>query len=240
MSSNAICNISKWKISRERSAVWIWGGFGSRPAAGFPPPRRNGQSIIVFHLITAIFPLGLSPEPELLRTVAPGILWGAALLSSLLALDLLFGSDYEDGSLEQLVLSGHSLPVLVLAKTMAHWVVSGLPLVVVAPLLASALYLPQEAWGTLMLGLLIGTPTLSLLGAMGAALTTGLGTGSALLSLLVLPLATPILIFGARGVDLAAQGMDPVGPLYLLAAILFLALSLLPMAIAAAVRISLD
>ncbi|MCH9026092.1 MAG: heme exporter protein CcmB [Proteobacteria bacterium] len=206
----------------------------------FHRPGEMANPLLFFILITAIFPLGLSPEPELLRTVAPGILWGAALLSSLLALDLLFRSDYEDGSLEQLVLSGHSLPVLVLAKTLAHWMVSGLPLVLVAPLLASALYLPAEAWGTLMLGLLLGTPTLSLLGAMGAALTTGLGTGSALLSLLVLPLATPILIFGARGVDLAVQGMDPVGPLYLLAAILFLALSLLPLAIATAVRISLD
>jgi heme exporter protein B len=195
---------------------------------------------LFFVLITAIFPLGLSPEPELLRTVAPGILWGAALLSSLLALDLLFRSDFEDGSLEQLVLSAHSLPVIVLGKTLAHWIVSGLPLVLIAPLLASALYLPQEAWGTLMLGLLIGTPTLSLLGAVGAALTTGLGRGSALLSLLVMPLATPILIFGARSVDLAVQGMDPVGPMYLLAAILFLALSLSPLAIAAAVRISLD
>jgi heme exporter protein B len=206
----------------------------------FRRPGEMANPLLFFILITAVFPLGLSPEPELLKTVAPGILWGAALLSSLLALDLLFRSDYDDGSLEQLVLSGHSLPVLVLAKTLAHWVVSGLPLVLVAPLLASALYVPPEAWGTLMLSLLVGTPTLSLLGAIGAALTTGLGTGSALLSLLVLPLATPILIFGARAVDLAGQGMDPTGPIYLLAAILFLALSLLPMAIATAVRISLD
>jgi heme exporter protein B len=206
----------------------------------FRRPGEMANPLLFFVLITAIFPLGLSPEPELLRTVAPGILWGAALLSSLLALDLLFRSDFEDGSLEQLVLSAHSLPVIVLGKTLAHWIVSGLPLVLIAPLLASALYLPQEAWGTLMLGLLIGTPTLSLLGAVGAALTTGLGRGSALLSLLVMPLATPILIFGARSVDLAVQGMDPVGPMYLLAAILFLALSLSPLAIAAAVRISLD
>jgi len=206
----------------------------------FRRPGEMANPLLFFVLITAIFPLGLSPEPDLLRTIAPGILWGAALLSSLLALDLLFRGDYDDGSLEQLVLSGHSLAVLVLAKTLAHWVVSGLPLVLVAPLLASALYLPSSAWDTLMLGLLIGTPILSLLGAVGAALTTGLGTGSALLSLLIMPLATPVLIFGARGVDLAAQGMDPAGPLYLLAAILFLALSLLPMAIATAVRISLD
>ena len=206
----------------------------------FRRPGEMANPLLFFVLITAIFPLGLSPEPELLRTVAPGILWGAALLSSLLALDLLFRSDFEDGSLEQLVLSAHSLPVIVLGKTLAHWIVSGLPLVLIAPLLASALYLPPEAWGTLMLGLLIGTPTLSLLGAVGAALTTGLGRGSALLSLLVMPLATPILIIGARSVDLAAQGMDPVGPMYLLAAILFLALSLSPLAIAAAVRISLD
>ncbi len=206
----------------------------------FRRPGEMANPLLFFVLITAIFPLGLSPEPELLRTVAPGILWGAALLSSLLALDLLFRSDFEDGSLEQLVLSAHSLPVIVLGKTLAHWIVSGLPLVLIAPLLASALYLPQEAWGTLTLGLLIGTPTLSLLGAVGAALTTGLGRGSALLSLLVMPLATPILIFGARSVDLAVQGMDPVGPMYLLAAILFLALSLSPLAIAAAVRISLD
>jgi heme exporter protein B len=206
----------------------------------FRRPGEMANPLLFFVLITAIFPLGLSPEPELLRTVAPGILWGAALLSSLLALDLLFRSDFEDGSLEQLVLSAHSLPVIVLGKTLAHWIVSGLPLVLIAPLLASALYLPQEAWGTLMLGLLIGTPTLSLLGAVGAALTTGLGRGSALLSLLVMPLATPVLIFGARSVDLAVQGMDPVGPMYLLAAILFLALSLSPLAIAAAVRISLD
>lgn len=205
--------------------------------------RRPGEianPVLFFVLIIAIFPLGLSPEPETLQLLAPGLLWGAALLSSLLALDLLFKGDFEDGSLEQMTLSSQSLPIVVLGKTFAHWLVSGLPLVIVAPALASALFLPSDSWSTLMLTLLFGTPVLSLMGALGAALTTGAGRGSALLSLLILPLATPVLILGSRAVDLAARGEDSSGAVLWLAALLFLVLSVLPLAVAAAVRISLD
>ena len=205
--------------------------------------RRWGQTanpLMFFAMVTTLFPLALSPEPSQLRDISAGVLWVAALLSSLLALETLFGSDFEDGSMEQLVLSPQPLALLLLAKTAAHWLVSGLPLVVLSPVVAMGLNVPAAALDTLLVALLLGTPTLSLIGATGAALTLGLRRGGVLLSLLVLPLAMPVLIFGARATDMALHGERAAGPLYLLGALLVLALSLAPFATAAALRISMD
>ncbi|HLD14878.1 MAG TPA: heme exporter protein CcmB, partial [Burkholderiales bacterium] len=171
---------------------------------------------------------------------APGVVWVAALLAAMLSLNRLFANDHADGTLEQLVLSPYPLTLLVLAKTAAHWVVSGLPLVLLSPLLALQLQLPTEAMGTLMLSLLLGTPVLSLLGSVGAALTLGLRGGGVLVSLLVLPLYTPVLIFGASSVTAVVEGLSTEAHLSLLSAFLVLALSLVPWATAAALRVSLD
>ncbi len=205
--------------------------------------RRWGQianPLFFFVIVTTLFPLGISPEMSLLRDIGAGVVWVAALLSSLLALDNLFRSDMEDGSMEQLVLSPQPLALVLLAKTMTHWLVSGLPLVLVAPVVAMSLNIPRDALGTLMLALALGTPTLSLIGAVGAALTVGLQRSGALLALLVLPLFVPVLILGARATDMAVVGEDPGGILYLLAAMLMASVSLTPFATSAAIRISLD
>ncbi len=196
--------------------------------------------VVFFFMVASLFPLALSPEPSLLRNMAPGVVWVGALLSSLLALESLFRADLEDGTLEQLALSGQPLAWLLLAKTLAHWCLSGVPLVLAAPLVAASLSAPAGASGVLMLSLLLGTGVLSFLGAVGAALTLGLRRGSVLLSLLVLPLAMPVLIFGARATDLAMRGDDASGALLLLTAMLALAVSLAPLATGAAVRISLE
>ncbi|HEY4645026.1 MAG TPA: heme exporter protein CcmB [Steroidobacteraceae bacterium] len=196
--------------------------------------------LVFFLMVTTLFPLALSPELSRLREVAPGVLWVAALLSSLLASDSLLRSDAQDGTLEQYVLSGQPLTVLLLAKTVAHWILSGLPLVLIAPLVAAALGVPTAALGVVMASLVLGTLTLSLTGAIGAALTIGLRRGSLLLALLVLPLVMPLLIFGARAVELAIDGETAAGPLYLLAAMLVLTLTLAPLTAAAAVRISIE
>lgn len=205
--------------------------------------RRWDQAadpLVFFVMVTTLFPLALSPELSRLRDVAPGVLWVAALLSSLLAADSLLKSDAQDGTLEQYVLSGQPLTWLLLAKTAAHWMLSGLPLVLMSPLVALALGVPTGALDTVVASLLMGTATLSLLGAIGAALTIGLRRGSLLLALLVLPLAMPLLIFGARAVELAIAGEPVAGPIYLLGALLVLALTLAPLTTAAAVRISID
>jgi len=196
--------------------------------------------LVFFLMVTTLFPLALSPELSRLRDVAPGVLWVAALLSSLLAADSLLKSDAQDGTLEQYVLSAQPLTLLLLAKTAAHWILSGLPLVLISPLVAAALGVPVDALGVVMMSLVLGTLTLSLMGAIGAALTIGLRRGSLLLALLVLPLAMPLLIFGARAVELAIAGEPAAGPLYLLAALLVLTLTLAPLTAAAAVRISID
>ncbi len=205
--------------------------------------RRWGQvadPLVFFLIVTTLFPLGLSPELSRLRDVAPGVLWVAALLSSLLAADSLLKSDAQDGTLEQYVLSGQPLTWLLLAKTAAHWVLSGLPLVLLSPLVAIALGVPGHALGVVVCSLMLGTLTLSLLGAIGAALTIGLRRGSLLLSLLVLPLAMPLLIFGARAVELAMTSEPVAGPMYLLGALCVMAFTLAPLTAAAAVRISID
>lgn len=205
--------------------------------------RRRGQLVqplAFFAVITLLFPLALTPELSRLRDVAPGVLWIAALLSSLLALEFLFRDDAQDGTLEQFVLSGQSLTLLLLAKTVAHWLLTGLPLAVMAPVVGVALGVPMQALPGILAALALGTVTLSLIGAIGAGLTLGVRRGGVLLSLLTLPLAVPILIFGARATELAIKGADATGPLYLLAALAVFGLTLAPLAAAAAVRIGLE
>jgi len=196
--------------------------------------------LIFFAIVTSLFPLAVGPEPALLRALAPGVLWVAALLAAMLSLNRLFSNDHADGTLEQLLLAPHPLTVLVLAKTLAHWLLTGLPLVLISPLLALQLQLPTAAMGALALSLLLGTPVLSLVGGIGAALTLGLRGGGVLVSLLVLPLYTPVLIFGAGAVSGAVTGLDTEAHFSLLGAFLVLALSFAPWAAASALRVSLD
>lgn len=196
--------------------------------------------LVFFIIVVSLFPLGLGPEPAVLRTIAPGVIWVAALLATMLSLNRLFANDHADGTLEQMALSPHPLTVLVLTKVAAHWMLTGLPLVLISPLLAVQMNLPESAMSTLILSLLLGTPVLSLLGAVGAALTLGLRGGGVLVSLLVLPLYTPVLIFGAGAVAGVIAGIDIEAHFSLLAAFLVLALTLAPWAAAAALRVSLD
>jgi heme exporter protein B len=199
-----------------------------------------GTALLFFVIVTTLFPLGIGAEPGLLRAIAPGAIWVAALLSSLLSLGRLFAADHADGTLEQILLGAAPLGAVVAAKTLAHWLVSGLPLVLIAPLIALQYDLPAPLYGVLVLSLLLGTPVLSLIGAIGAALTLGLRGGGVLLSLLVLPLYVPVLIMGAGGVEMAAAGMGAQGHLLLLAAMLVGAAAFAPWAIAAALRISME
>lgn len=198
------------------------------------------QPVVFFAMVTTLFPLALSPELGELRQLAGGVLWVAALLAALLGLEFLFRADHADGTLEQMLLSGQPLALLTVAKGAAHWTVCGLPLVLVSPLLAVSLGVPAGALSTVTLSLGLGTGILSALGAIGAALTLGLRRGSMLLSLLVLPLAMPALIFGARAIDMAIAGESARGPLLLLAAMLVLVLTLAPLAVGAALRISAE
>jgi len=204
--------------------------------------RRSdvATALLFFVIVTSLFPLGVGAEPNLLRSIAPGVIWVAALLSSMLSLGRLFASDYADGTLEQILLGGAPLGVVVAAKALAHWLVSGLPLVAIAPLIALQYDLPAPLYGTLALSLLLGTPVLSLIGAIGAALTLGLRGGGVLLSLLVLPLYVPVLILGAGSVDMAAAGLAPQGQFLLLGALLVVSAAFAPWAIAAALRISTE
>jgi heme exporter protein B len=204
--------------------------------------RRPGElvnPILFFVIVVTLFPLGVGSEPGLLRELAPGVLWVAALLATLLALDGLFRSDFDDGSLEQMMLSPHPVSMLVLAKVCAHWLVTGLPLIIISPLLATLVNLPATMFGKLILALLLGTPTLSFIGAIGAALTLAVRRGGVLLTLLVLPLYVPVLIFGAHLIHAAMMDLPTLGQFYLLGAMLALAISLSPFAIAAALRVSL-
>ena len=205
--------------------------------------RRRSEIVnplLFFIIVICLFPLGVTPESATLRTLAPGVVWVAALLAALISLDGLFRSDFEEGTLEQILLSPHPTSILMLAKICAHWVITGLPLILVAPLLAKLLYLPDQALGTLLLTLIIGTPVLSLVGAIGVALTVGLSRGGILVALLTLPLFVPVLIFGANAVNAAASGLEVAGQIYALCAMLALALTLAPLATAAALRISLN
>lgn len=196
--------------------------------------------LIFFLMVATLFPLGVSPDPKFLADVAPGVVWVAALLATLLSMDSLFRSDFEDGTLEQLLLSPQPLFMVVLAKVLSHWMMSGLPLTLLAPLLGVMLFLPTDGMLGLMLSLLLGTPTLSLVGAIGAALTVGLRKGGVLISLLVLPLYIPVLIFGSGAVQAAITGIPLGGYLALLGAMLALGLIMAPLAISAALRISVS
>ena len=205
--------------------------------------RRPGewlQPLVFFLVVTTLFPLATDPEMSRLRDIAPGALWVAALLSSLLALELLFREDGQDGSLEQLAVSGLPLSWLLLAKTCVHWLLTGAPLVLAAPLVATALGAPYRAIPGILAALLLGSVALSLIGAVGAGLTRGLRRGGVVLALLVLPLAVPVLIFGARATALAIALEPMAAPMYLLGAIAVLSATLAPLAAAAAVRISLE
>lgn len=197
-------------------------------------------TLFFFIMVAALFPLGVGPERETLRTMAPGILWVAALLAAMLSLGRLFAHDFADGTLEQLLLSPEPLSLIVLGKVLAHWLVSGLPLVVLAPVLALQFDLPGDAIEVLFVSLLIGTPVLSLIGAIGAALTLGLRGGGVLVSLLVLPLYIPVLIFGAGAVGAQASGLGSVAHIQLLAGLLAASLALSPWAAAAALRVAID
>lgn len=196
--------------------------------------------LVFYVLVSVLFPLALSPAQDTLRVIGPAVLWVAALLSTLMSLNTLYRADVEDGTLEQYLVRSEPVAIVMLAKTTAHWLAAGLPLALLAPLLGITYYLPATAIGTLCASLLLGTPTLCLIGAVGAALTAGLRQAAGLLALVVLPLMLPVLVFGARATDIAATGGDPLGALYLLGALLFLALSLAPIAAAAAIRIALD
>ena len=206
----------------------------------FRRPEHLLQPLVFFLMVTTLFPLGLSLQLSMLRDMAPGVLWVAALLSSLLSLDSLFKSDAEDGTLEQLALSGQGLALIVVAKTFAHWLLTGAALVLVSPVVGTALGIPSGAFGTMMLSLGLGTLTLSWLGAIGAGLTVGLRRGNVLLSLIVLPLAMPLLIFGAGATDRAISGTSAVGALYFLAALCVFTCTLAPFAATAALRITLE
>lgn len=205
--------------------------------------RQGGATLLalVFFVLTVtLFPLGVGPEPAILARIAPGVLWVAALLAAMLSLDRLFQSDFEDGSLEQLVLSGLPVGGVVLAKIIAHWMTTGFPLLLAAPFLAVLLNMNGEGFAALMLTMLIGTPALSLIGAIGAALTLTVRRGGVLLSLLVLPLYIPVLIFGVSAIDAAVHGLNAKPHLLLLAALTVACLPLCPWAAAAAVKLSLD
>lgn len=200
-------------------------------------PAELINPLVFFVLVVALFPLGVSPEASILSQTAAGVIWVAAMLATLLSLELLFKLDHEDGSLEQLLLAPYPSWSLVLAKVMVHWLVSGLPLVLLSPLIASMLFLPSQALPSLMLSLLVGTPTLSLLGAIGAALVTGVRGGGMLLTLLILPLYVPVIIFGAASVAAGAQGLPIDGYMALLGAMLVFALMITPWAASAALKL---
>ena len=197
-------------------------------------------TLFFFVIVVSLFPLGLGPEPQLLRAIAPGIVWVAALLASMLSLGRIFGNDYQDGTLEQILLTPQPIFLLVLAKMLAHWLVSEVPLVIVAPLLGVQFGLSQNTLATITVSLLLGTPILILVGSVGAALTLGLRAANVLIALLVLPLCIPALIFGAGAVDASVNGTGSQPWLLLLAATLIVSLVFAPWATSAALRISVE
>ena len=197
-------------------------------------------AVVFFLLAVTLFPLGIGPETGVLRRIAPGVIWVAALLAAMLSLDRLFQADFEDGSLDQLALAPLPLELVAAAKCLAHWLSTGLPMLAVSPLLGILLGLDGEACGALLLALAAGTPSLSLVGGIGAALTVSVRRGGALLSLLTLPLCVPVLIFGTGAVDSAIAGLEGGVHLPALAAILAAALALAPWAIAGALRLNLE
>ena len=205
--------------------------------------RRRSEvanPLLFFILVITLFPLGIGAQPHLLQAIAPGIIWVSALLAAMLSLDSLFRSDFDDGSLEQILLSSHPASILVLAKIIGHWLVTGLPLLIVAPLLAVFLGMPTHSLGILLLTLLLGTPVLSLIGAIGVALTVGLRRGGMILSLLILPLYVPVLIFASNAVEIAGSGLPVTAQINILISILIMALVLAPWPTAAALKMSIN
>ncbi|MAZ65882.1 MAG: heme exporter protein CcmB [Kangiellaceae bacterium] len=209
-------------------------------ALGIRRPSEILNPLIFFVMVLTLFPLGVGPSPEILARIAPGIIWVAALLATLLGLDSLFRTDYEDGALDQLLVGGNHLPLMALSKVLVHWILSAVPLLILTPLMGLMMHLDWAAIRVLWLSLLIGSPLLSIIGALGAALTVGVKRGSVLLSLLILPLYVPVLIFGTSAVSAAAMGLDYNVQIAILGAMLALALSLAPLVIAAALRVSVS
>lgn len=203
--------------------------------------RADVLTVFFFFLVAAsLFPLGVGPETALLRSMGAGVIWVSALLAALLSLNRLFAADYADGTLEQMALSPRPLALLALGKALAHWIATGLPLTLIAPLIGVQYGLPGESISVLMVALLLGTPVLSLIGGIGAALTLGLRGGGALLALLVLPLYIPVLVFGAGAVEAVSGGLSPEAHFSILGALLLMALAFAPLATAAALRIALE
>jgi len=194
--------------------------------------------LLFFIIVVTLFPLGIGPETNTLAKIAPGIIWVSSLLATLLSLDRLFKADHSDGSLEQMLISPQPLFIFTLAKICAHWLLTGLPLILVAPLLAVLLHLPSESYQALFFTLLLGTPVLSFIGAIGAALTVGIKKGGVLLSLIVLPLYIPILIFATSAIDTASLSLPYGGQLAIIAALFFGSLTLAPFAVGAALKVS--
>lgn len=193
-----------------------------------------------FLIVATLFPIGISPDPQRLGEIAAGVLWISALLASMLSMDSLYRSDYEDGSLEQLLLSPHPLYFMVLAKNIAHWLVSGLPVVLVSPLIAYMLNLPEASYFAVFITLLLGTPVLSLMGSIGVALTVGLGSRGLILAVITLPMSVPVLIAGTMAVQQTSNGASLAGYLAIMGAMLLVSISLAPLASAAALRISVN
>ena len=217
----------RWIVWRDLTLAW----------------RRRADilsTVFFFIIVVSLFPLGIGPETQLLRSIAPGIIWVAALLASMLSLNRLFANDHQDGTLEQLLLTPQPLFLVVLGKVLAHWIVSEVPLVLVAPLVGLQFDLEPETLRILLISLLVGTPVLSLIGSVGAALTLGLRGGGVLISLLVLPLYIPALIFGSGAVEASIMGTAPAPHLSLLGAFAIVSLIFSPWATAAALRISVE
>lgn len=217
----------RWIVVRDLTLAW----------------RRRADvlsTLFFFVIVVSLFPLGIGPETQLLRSIAPGVVWVAALLASMLSLGRTFENDYQDGTLEQLLLTPQPLYLVVLGKVLAQWLVSEVPLVLIAPLIGMQFDLQSQTLFVLFISLSIGTPILSLIGAIGAALTLGLRGGGVLIALLILPLYIPVLVFGAGAVDASIIGMSPNANLYLLGAMLVVALIFAPWATSAALRISLE
>ncbi len=221
-------------------STFLWASLRRQLLPALRRPADILNPILFFLLVVALFPLGIGPDPVQLREFAPGILWIVALLATLMAAETLFRGDYDDGSLEQLLLSPQPLFLSSLSYILGHWLITGLPLTLLSPVFAVMLQLPSEARAALVTSMALGTALLSLVGSIGAALTVSLKRGGMLISLIILPLYVPVLIFGAGAVQFAARGGDPTPQLLLLAGMLSLAIALAPLAIAAGLRISVD
>lgn len=227
VSAPATFSMFRWIVVRDLTLAW----------------RRRADvlsTLFFFIIVVSLFPLGIGPETQLLRSIAPGVVWVAALLASMLSLGQVFQNDYQDGTLEQMLLTPQPLYLVVLGKVFAQWLVSEVPLVLIAPLIGVQFDLASDTLKILFISLLIGTPILSLIGSIGAALTLGLRGGGVLISLLILPLYIPVLIFGAGAVDASIAGVSSQANLYLLGAFLVVSLVFAPWATSAALRISLE